>query len=301
MSARDPIPVIPPDWFKKTPENAMIWNPLSRGWRWLFGGPYQPPGQDAAPYARVSWRELRRCYLHVQDAVPYAWHVEEPKELTAKLMQLQLVEQARALADLPVLVPALKKLNIGCGPNPLDGWVNVDLAPHSSDVARMDATGQFPWPNDTFSHVFSEHMIEHVELDGARNMIRECYRVLRPGGRIRIVTPDRDFLTALLKQPLSQLQRDYIHWSCHHFAPEETTPCAAVVVEFFPRLWGHQHIFDRGELWAEMCKSGFTEPVMCELRESPDPELCDLENEARMPPGFLRLESMIIEAVKPNA
>jgi predicted SAM-dependent methyltransferase len=254
------------------------WQLLREGWMWLFGGPYRPP---------------------VQDAVPYAWHVEEPKELIAKLMQLQLVEQARALADLPVLVPA-KKLAIGVGPHPLPGWVNVDLAPHSSDVVRMDATGQFPWPNDTFSHVFSEHMIEHVELDGARNMIRECYRVLRPGGRIRIVTPDRDFLTALLKQPLSQLQRDYIRWSCHHFAPEETSPCAAVVVEFFPRLWGHQHIFDRGELWAEMCKSGFTEPVMCELGASMDPELCNLENEARMPPGFLRLESMTIEAVKPQ-
>src|ERR1700719_4482251 len=101
---------------------------------------------------------LRRGWLW------YVWHVEEPE-----------APAQEPIADLPVVVPVIKKLNIGCGPNPLDGCINVALAPHSSDVVRMDATGQFPWLNDTFSHVFSEHMIEHVELDGARNMIRECY------------------------------------------------------------------------------------------------------------------------------
>ena len=245
------------------------WQLLREGWLWLFGGPYQPPTAPA-------------------------------------LGKSTLVTSPKLSVPMPsgaALTPAfkkLKKLNIGCGPAPLPGWVNVDLAPHSSEVIRMDATKRFPYLNDTFSHVFSEHMIEHVDLDGARNMIRECYRVLRPGGRIRIVTPDRDFLTGLTMRPLSQLQRDYIRWSCHHFAPE-ATPSGAVVVEFFQRLWGHQHIFDRTELWGLMCKSGFSDPIMCELRESPDPELCNLENEARMPPGFLRLESMTIEAVKPNA
>jgi predicted SAM-dependent methyltransferase len=241
----------------------------------------------AWPTIHCSWQLLREGWMWLFSG-PYQPPIKIPPE-----------PEEQPIADLPVVVPALKKLAIGVGPHPLDGWVNVDLAPHSSDVTRLDATGQFPWLNDTFSHVFSEHMIEHVELDGARNMIRECYRVLRPGGRIRIVTPDRDFLSALTKMPLSQLQRDYIAWSCHHFAPE-ATPSGAVVVEFFQRLWGHQHIFDRTELWAQMCKSGFTDPIMCELRESPDPELCDLENEGRMPPGFLRLESMTIEAVKPQ-
>src|ERR1700731_410860 len=200
------------------------WQLLRDGWQWLFGGPYQPPPAPTADdyYVKVIAIDKE----------------EEP-----------------ALPDLPVVVPALKKLNIGCGPVPLPGWVNVDLCPHSSDVLRMDATKQFPYLNDTFSHVFSEHMIEHVELDGAHNMIRECYRVLRPGGRIRIVTPDREFLIALTHLPLSQLQLDYIHWSCHHFAPE-AKPSGAVVAEFFGRLWGHQHIFDRTGLWRIMAEAG---------------------------------------------
>jgi SAM-dependent methyltransferase len=239
-----------------------LWHALRLGWLWLFGGPYRAPPEPTIPAQA------------------------EP-------------EEAEPIADLPVVVPALKKLAIGVGPHPLPGWVNVDIAPHSSDIVRMDATRQFPWLNDTFSHVFSEHMIEHIELDAARHMVRECYRVLRPGGRIRIVTPDRDFLTALTKWPLSQLQHDYIRWSCRHFAPE-AAPSGAVVVEFFGRLWGHQHIFDRSGLWQIMRDVGFVEPIMSELRESPDPELCDLENESRMPPGFLRLESMTIEAVKPH-
>lgn len=236
-----------------------LWGLLCEVWRWLFSGPYRPVDMS------------------------------EPE------VPLEEVP----IPDMPVIVPELKKLNIGCGPNPLDGWVNVDIVPHSIDVRRIDAAGQFPWMNDTFSHVFSEHMIEHVDLDGAQNMLRESYRVLRPGGRIRIVTPNRDFLTALTKPPLSQLQTDYILWACHHFAPE-AVPSGDVVVEFFGRLWGHKHIYDRVGLWEIMAKVGFVQPIMCELRESPDPELCKLENVARMPPGFLRLESMTIEALKPQ-
>ena len=66
-----------------------------------------------------------------------------------------------------VLAPA-KGLHIGCGNHVLPNWWNTDLVPYSSHVMGMDATGRFPFPDESFDRVYSEHMIEHVPLEGGR-------------------------------------------------------------------------------------------------------------------------------------
>jgi hypothetical protein len=45
-------------------------------------------------------------------------------------------------------------------------------------------------------------------------------------------------------------------------------------------------------------KAGFTKIVRCDLRESKDGALRNLENEKRMPKGFLKLESFTLEGTK---
>src|SRR6516165_6296561 len=54
----------------------------------------------------------------------------------------------------------MKKLHIGCGDHPLDGWTNCDLNPCRSDILRMDATRLFPFPDAEFHYVFSEKMTD---------------------------------------------------------------------------------------------------------------------------------------------
>ena len=134
------------------------------------------------------------------------------------------------------------KLHIGCGENLLEGWLNSDLYPGSDRVLHFDATGRFPFADATFDYVFSEHMIEHVPYEGALSMLRECRRVLKPGGRARISTPDLRFLVGLYAED----------GPVRRFA----------------------------------------------LNESDDPALRSLENEARLPEGFVRLESLTLEATR---
>lgn len=198
----------------------------------------------------------------------------------------------------PEALPDTNKLNIGCGPNPLPGWLNADLHPHSEDTIRFDATAPFPFANDTFSHIWCEHTIEHVAKFAGEFMLRECFRVMRPGGRIRIATPDMRFLVALTDPVLFPMQRDYIAWSCRNFAPDMPV-CGATVAGFFPHFWGHVFIYTAPILWEAMAAAGFVDPVRCELQESGDPALRNLANDTRMPPGFLALETMTIEGVKP--
>ena len=57
----------------------------------------------------------------------------------------------------------LKKLQLGTSNSPMVGWLNTDVLPTSRKVAYLDATRRFPFNNDVFDYVYSEHMIEHIE------------------------------------------------------------------------------------------------------------------------------------------
>ena len=82
----------------------------------------------------------------------------------------------------------LKKLHLGASNSVLRGWLNSDLFPTREGVIYLDVTRRFPFANNTFDYVFSKHLIEHIDYDDASAMLRECYRVLKPGGRVRIAT-----------------------------------------------------------------------------------------------------------------
>src|SRR2546426_894868 len=93
----------------------------------------------------------------------------------------------RMLASLP---PKDLCVNIGCGPNPLDGWVNVDIARGERINVIWDLRCGLPFNDESCSALFGEHVIEHVPRKSAEKLLRECYRVLQRGGVLRLSTPD---------------------------------------------------------------------------------------------------------------
>lgn len=84
----------------------------------------------------------------------------------------------------------MKKLNFGCGDRIANGWVNIDF--HSADkrVKRVNLLKGFPYPDNSFDVVYSSHVLEHFTLDQALFVLKEAWRVLNPGGIVRIVVPD---------------------------------------------------------------------------------------------------------------
>lgn len=192
----------------------------------------------------------------------------------------------------------LKKLHIGGGHNVHPGWLNADIDPVAPAVIYLDATRSFPFDDKVFDYVFSEHMIEHVPYAAARKMLDECHRVLKPGGRIRIATPDFSALVGLYHPYRSKLQEDYLKWSIEQFVPEADSVDPVFAINNFVRCWGHQFIYDEGVITRALRHAGFDGILKQKLNESDDVALRGLEHVHRMPAGFLELESMVFEAVR---
>ena len=102
------------------------------------------------------------------------------------------------------------KLNLGCGTNVLDGWINMDNSPsvHLSKfplvrrllfrwgtiskisfqttwpkgVVWCDVNRGLPYPEGSVHKVYSSHMLEHLERKKGESFLRECFRVLKKGG-----------------------------------------------------------------------------------------------------------------------
>jgi predicted SAM-dependent methyltransferase len=81
------------------------------------------------------------------------------------------------------------KLHLGCGPKLKRGWINVDLVPNA-DLC-LDLREPLPFADESCEIVYCEHFLEHVPYpDAAEKFMRECWRVLQPGGVLSISVPD---------------------------------------------------------------------------------------------------------------
>lgn len=80
------------------------------------------------------------------------------------------------------------KLNIGCGYNRLDGWVNLDSSPESA-ADRLMPAHDLAFKDGSAEEIKALQLIEHLGFFKAKYFLAECWRVLAPGGRLLLETP----------------------------------------------------------------------------------------------------------------
>ncbi|MFL5763687.1 MAG: class I SAM-dependent methyltransferase [Bacteroidia bacterium] len=84
----------------------------------------------------------------------------------------------------------LPYLNLGCGSSFSTSWTNIDFVSGSPHVKAHNLLKGIPFPDQSFELVYHSHVLEHFPKNAAPEFIAECYRVLKPGGVIRIAIPD---------------------------------------------------------------------------------------------------------------
>jgi len=84
------------------------------------------------------------------------------------------------------------KLNIGCGFNKLDGYVNVDQFPECAPDVLWNLE-ETPWPfaESSVDELVAHHVLEHLgqETKVFFEIMKELYRLMSHGGRLRITVP----------------------------------------------------------------------------------------------------------------
>jgi len=118
------------------------------------------------------------------------------------------------------------RLNLGCGDLLMKGWVNVDLYCELADV-KSDVR-KLPFPDEYADEIYSSHVIEHFHFKEAFEVLREWNRVLKPGGKITLETPD-------------------LYLSCKKFVESDNDyRVANLYPHFFSEAWrgpGFYHLF----------------------------------------------------------
>lgn len=84
----------------------------------------------------------------------------------------------------------LKFLNIGCGNKTHPDWINADFNPNRPDILNIDIKKKLPFEDSSLKVVYHSQVLEHLTKEEGAFFINECYRILEPGGILRVVVPD---------------------------------------------------------------------------------------------------------------
>jgi SAM-dependent methyltransferase len=223
----------------------------------------------------------------------------------------------------------LVKLNVGCGQHVAPGFLNLDNSPslylqsHSwlraaaqvmerilgrrlytrfpADVAWCDVRRGLPYKSESALVVYSSHMLEHLPRREAEGFLREAYRILAPGGVLRLAVPDlerqaRSYVSLLdqartggaAEAPADAFMRSTILgveslWSVRR--PQEI--CRVLYARD-----RHAWMWDGPSLTMVLRRVGFGQVAERGFRESVIPEVDLLDLESR------REESLYVEAEK---
>lgn len=90
----------------------------------------------------------------------------------------------------------MRYLNLGCGNRFVRDWENVDFISDSLNVKSHNLLEGIPYPDESADVVYHSHLLEHLTKPDAYLFMQECFRVLKPGGVIRVVVPDLEQIVA---------------------------------------------------------------------------------------------------------
>lgn len=170
--------------------------------------------------------------------------------LDQKTMKRHGIERAKQLVN---TVGELS-LDLGCGSFKRPGFVGVDLSPRA-DI-QWDIRWGLPFEDNSVTEIRSDHFFEHLQLSDLVDVLRECRRVLVPGGVLDFTVPHFDpYLEAYLHKDF-----DYLKEKIYDIPQGQEALCSTCfdrIAWLLYRSGEHKSLFDKESIVAKVKLAGF--------------------------------------------
>lgn len=200
------------------------------------------------------------------------------------------------------------KVNLGCGLAVATGWVNIDgslnalvsalprplhpLAYRLTGASRYysedeycrllrdhyfihhDLAHSIPLADGVADFVYSSHFLEHLFRKDGERLLAESFRVLKPGGTVRVVVPDLAYALSLYSA--GEKEKMLLD---NFFVEDDDS--------YYAR---HKYMYDFAMLDDALTRAGFRDIRRCEFRKGHTPDLAGLDNRPD--------ESLFVEATR---
>lgn len=179
------------------------------------------------------------------------------------------VQRSNGAADIVVMNSrAENKLHLGCGPQAIDGWINIDNRPYPGVDRLLDLSKGLPFTNADI--IYAEHFIEHLEYRDTLRLLTACRAALNDDGVLRVSTPNLDWVWRVSYNPAT--------WATDQDAIRE---CFVANRAF--RGWGHKFLYNRQTLEELLHTAGFANVEHLVYGESTRVELRGIERHQPYP------------------
>lgn len=202
----------------------------------------------------------------------------------------------------------LVKVNLGCGLAIAPGWTNVDASLNALVASwprcihkvlyrlsgsnryysqeqycdllenhvfmHHDLSHSIPLKDQTADFVYSSHFLEHLFKRDAERLLTDSFRVLKPGGVVRICIPDLAYAVSLYARGEKEKMLE-----SYFFVEDKESQLAR-----------HKYMYDFELLQSLLERIGFSQVVRCAYQQGQTPDLKLLDNRPE--------ETLFVEAIK---
>lgn len=193
------------------------------------------------------------------------------------------------------------QLHVGCGLVFLKGWLNILYEPKQEYGRIKGADGALvlnynllkKWPVDdnAVRFIAGSHFIEHLDLNCGIQFLKESFRVMKPGGVIRLSCPDLEtYAKNYVEKNAGFFENKLIREWCAFSRAE--TPGEILAAKAYDSGGAHKWFYDFDSLVHILEVAGFKDIKRCARLEGEVPELDALELPER------EIETVYVEAVK---
>lgn len=164
------------------------------------------------------------------------------------------------------------KVHFGCGYNKLNDWINVDIDKSCKPDVIADLRQNLPFKSRSVDYIHSEDFVDQLELEKASTFFKECHRILKERGVMRVLTPNlRQFAKRYVKGDKGLLKL----WDEQIGLPLKTRGLCEIF-NLGMRLGGHTFLYDGETLIHVLRECGF-EPKKAGYNRSEESDLSGLD------------------------